>query len=229
MPLPVAYDSPAIRSTACHCCRVYWCWCAATNLFRGAHICNNNSGNGLYAIFVLLNTPMIYYQNTEDRRYNQRWYAKYLFPYIIAFLSLALIGQVIIQFWTVDNLNKVQGKIVNMQTRITGWRHQKFGKDTPDYSLVITLDNSHSYYITATTARENIVAVLRRGDSITIYYPTQLFKILSTGLYHQVTQVEYKGMILWSLDEQKQLNWVIMFFMAVLITLCSAGIRSWKK
>jgi len=158
------------------------------------------------------------WDNMSNRQFSQ----KYLFPFLIGFFSLLLIGQFYIQFMSVKQLNKVSGKILDLQTMVTGHLDNRgiVGRShRPIYSLAIGLDNLNTYYVEGDTVRQHMQEILHRGDTVTIYYPTTTLKILSVGFFHPVNQVERNGSILYSFQDQKKDSYVIMGFFIAIITL----------
>ena len=144
--------------------------------------------------------------------------AKYLVPAIICFLGVVLIGQLVSMFITVDQLNKVSGKIVNIETNIIEYTHHRFdAHDSPDYALVITLDNMQSYNIQETKVRFRLSSILKKGDYVTIYYPTSTLKILSAGFARDVSQIEKGKAVLYSWKDQQNEEWIIVGFLVLAI------------
>ena len=144
--------------------------------------------------------------------------AKYLLPVIIGFLGIVLIGQLITMFITVDKLNKVSGNVVDIETNIVGYTHHRFDThDEPNYALVITLDNMHSYNIQETNIRYRLSTILKKGDYITIYYPTTKLKILSVGFARDVSQLERGNEVLYSWKDQQNEEWFIVGLVVVAI------------
>lgn len=155
-----------------------------------------------------------------------------LFPYIIAFFSVLLVAQIIIQFISVDQLNKESGRILDLQTKITGhYRQRSVATSTykPMYALVIGLDDLNSYNIENTADRKMLGDILHKGDSVTIYSPTALIKVLSTGFFHPVSQIEQNGHVVYSFDEVKKENYVIISLYTGFILLLYFTWRFQKK
>jgi hypothetical protein len=146
--------------------------------------------------------------------------AKYIMPYVIGFFFLICFLQIVAQFITVDQLNKVSGKLTNMQTvlRSYGRRH------TPNYALVLTLDNGHEYDITDINAQEHLKQLLHVNEQVTIYYPTTLYKVLSTGFALPVSQVQVEEGVLYEFWGQKQ-QARLLIVMSIIIACVFWGLR----
>ena len=167
-----------------------------------------------------------------NKRAAQKKQFLFLLPYIIVFFSLLLAGQIIVQFINVNQLNKESGKILDLQTKITGYRRQKSVLGStykPMYSLVIGLDDLNSYNIENELDRKILGDVLHQGDSVTIYSPTTLIKVLSTGFFHLVSQIEQNGHVVYSLDKVKKENYVIIGLYTGFILLLFFTWRFQKK
>jgi hypothetical protein len=167
-----------------------------------------------------------------NKRAAQRKQFVFLLPYIIAFFSLLLVGQIIIQFTTVNQFKKESGRILDLQTKITGYRRQKSVLGStykPMYSLVIGLDDLNSYNVENEADRKMLGGILHKGDSVTIYSPTTLIKVLSTGFFHPVSQIEQNGHVVYSFDEVKKENYVIIGLYTGFILLLFFTWRFQKK
>jgi hypothetical protein len=171
------------------------------------------SSNHNSVIFIPPNYSHMFKTFYDDLTYLPRtkFSAKYTVPFIIGLLALVLVGQLATMFISVNQLNKVSGHIVDVETRIVSWTHHKGSfHDTPDYALVITLDNLHSYNVQETKTRFRLSSTLKNGDYVVIYYPTSTLKILSAGFARDVSQVERGNEVLYSWKEQQNDEWFIV-------------------
>ncbi|WP_158995465.1 hypothetical protein [Mucilaginibacter sp. L196] len=156
--------------------------------------------------------------------------AKYTVPFIVCFLGIVLIGQLLSMFVTVDQLDKVSGNIVNVETNIIGYTHHRFdAHDSPNYALVITLDNMQSYKIQEEKTRFRLGSILKNGDYVSIYYPTTMLKILSAGLARDVSQVERGNEVLYSWKDQQNEEWFIVGFLIVAISFFYWSIKYFRN
>ena len=154
--------------------------------------------------------------------------AKYVLPYVIGIFTSLLIGQIAGEFFTVKQLNKVSGKITNLETKAVSMsgRRGRFSNRL-NYALIITLNNNIPYYIEDDSARKELTILLHKGDDITIYYPTILFKILNAGFVHSVNQIERNGQVVYSFDKQKEMNYAVIFVFALFIGVFYVLRKSW--
>jgi hypothetical protein len=172
------------------------------------------------------------YASYNDKSATHKATAKYILPYVIGIFLLLMVGQIAGTFFTAKQLNKVSGKVVDLQTQIIGQiRHRGIVSTyTPDYALTITLDNGTAYYMQdADSTRQKLSTLLHSGDDVTIYTPTMLLKILNAGFVHDVSQVELGNQIVYNFDDQKKGNWVLAGICAVAAGIFFALRRSWLK
>jgi hypothetical protein len=152
----------------------------------------------------------VYTYTTPDQKYRN---AKYILPFVIGFFFLLSAGQIIGQFFKVDQLNKVSGKISDLQTRIRSYSKQSSGHK-PNYVLAIIV-NGKNYDVEDTAARSELSGLLHVDDEVTIYYPTVFYKILCSGFVHSVNQVELGTQIVYSFDDQKKQAYLLIIGFAV--------------
>ncbi len=144
-------------------------------------------------------------------------------PYIIAFFSLLLIGQIAVQFMSVKQLKKDSGVITDMGIRVISWSHSRGSNhDNPNYGLLIHLDNGHMYKIENTAYMNKLDTVLHEGNAVAIYHPTIMLKILSAGFCHNVSQLERGNEVLYSFEDEKKDGYVLMVLFAGM-----AGVLYW--
>ena len=141
----------------------------------------------------------------------RKFNAKYTVPALLVFLSCVLLGLLVTEMVPLRDLNKVSGRIIGMDTRVTSWTHRRYSsRDIPNYSLFITLDNDQYYKVQSDDARAKLGAALKYGDSVTIYYPTSTVKILSAGFADGISQIEHGTQVLCSWKEQQTGFWYII-------------------
>jgi hypothetical protein len=146
-----------------------------------------------------------------------------IIPYIVAFFSLLLVGQIIVQFINIKQLNKDSGVITDIGIRIISWGHSKSSNHNyPNYGLVIRLNNYHLYNIENAAYMNKLDTVLHKGNVVTIYHPTAILKVLSAGFCHNVSQLERGKEVLYSFDVQKKDGYILMVLFAAM-----AGVFYW--
>jgi len=91
--------------------------------------------------------------------------------------------------------------------------------DSPDFALVIALDNGMNYNVEEESARVKLSAILGEGDHVIIYYPTEILRILSVGYARDVSQVERNSQVLYSWKEQQTEEWFVVGMLAVVMAL----------
>ncbi|MEO6524864.1 MAG: hypothetical protein ABIN91_24475 [Mucilaginibacter sp.] len=152
----------------------------------------------------------MYTYTTPDQKYRN---AKYILPFVIGFFFLLSAGQIIGQFVKVDQLDKVTGKISELQTRIRSYSKQSSGH-RPNYVLAIIV-NGKNYDVEDTAARSKLSRLLHVDDEVTIYYPSVLYKILCSGFVHSVNQVELGNEVVYSFNEQKKQAYLLIIGFAI--------------
>jgi hypothetical protein len=156
--------------------------------------------------------------------------AKYTAPCLIFCLGIILLGQLIMIVEPLSQLNKASGRITDLTTRVLFYKTAKFSsQSTPTYGLVITLDNSHSYDIQDQSTMIRLEATLKLGDDIVIYYPTRAITIISAGLVEDVSQVERGSQTLYSWQEQKNEEWIIVGFLILAMGLFYGLMRHFRN
>lgn len=165
-------------------------------------------------------------QFNEDLTYlpKRKFNAKYTIPFLLIFLCCVLIGQILSMVVPLSRLNRAQGIIVNIETKIVSWHHSKGSfHEIPDYALVISLSNGRDYKIQDSKTMVKLNSTLKSGDNVIIYYPTKVLKILTAGFARDVSQVERGSTVLYSWKEQQTEEWfivgIVVLFMALLYWL----------
>jgi len=160
----------------------------------------------------------------------RKFSTKYTIPFIIFVCALLIIGQLIIQFIPVEQLNKVSGTITGLDTRITSYSHQRSTNTfIPSYSLVITLDNMRSYNLQETAYRNKLGPILHKGDQLTIYYPTTFCKVLSAGFIRDIAQIQSGNKVFYTWREQQKGNWLLIGMYTVALSFFYWFMRNIQK
>lgn len=149
-------------------------------------------------------------------------YALYL---AIFSLGLILLGELTAQVFSIRQLNKVTGKIIKIEARVTSYSSGssfRLRRGQPNYSLVITLDNHQYYDFDLSDDEWQIQDILHNDSVVTIYYPTVLYDLLSLNILefgHKGSQLEYKGHVLYRFNQQKRDSWLFTGLIAALIAV----------
>jgi hypothetical protein len=152
----------------------------------------------------------------------KKFSAKYTLPLLIALLCIVLIGLLITQFIPVDELNKVSGKVVTIERRVSSRSHNRTisgGAYTNNYALYVKLNNGQTYDIQDNNIFQQFEATVHKGDYLTIYYPTSTLRILSAGFARDVSEIDSSNQVLYSWKDQQKDNWFLIGFLAVVIAL----------
>ena len=143
--------------------------------------------------------------------------AKYFVYVILGFLCCVLAGQVIMMMIPLSALNKVSGRITSIDTIIISYTHHKYSGSSPDYAPVIRLSTHQSFPIQEIDAQASLYGVLKKGDYVTIYYPTTTLRIVSATLARDISQIERGGQVLYSWKGQQTGSWYVLVMLAVSI------------
>ena len=149
----------------------------------------------------------------------QKFNAKYIIPILLWILGLVLVGQVAFILTPLNQNNKVSGNIQALNIGIISYSTHKYSKATPDYGLLITLDNGVTYKIQDQTVIYDLHTSLKLGDRILIYYPTTTLLVLSAGLARDVSQVQRDNQVLYSWQGQQNEEWFIVGLLLLAIGL----------
>jgi len=161
---------------------------------------------------------------------SKQFSAKYILPVVVLIFGLLFMGQVIVQFLSVGQLYKVQGRLVNMETKITSYTHHRGQRgSTPDYSLILTLDNSHSYYIQYIPLMHKLDTALHVNDNITLYCSTKLIKAISLNLIADAPQIEQGNKVLFSFDEEKHRALVLVAVFGMMTAAFGLMMYFWRQ
>lgn len=149
----------------------------------------------------------------------QKFNAKYTVPVLLWVLGLVLVGQVIFILMPLSQNNRVSGNIQALNISIISYSTHRYTKATPNYGLLITLDNGITYDIQDHTVIYNLDASLKLGDHIIIYYPNTTLRVLSAGLARDVSQVQRGEQVLYSWKEQQHEEWFVVGFLLLAMGL----------
>jgi len=156
-----------------------------------------------------------------DRKHltKQKFNAKYTVPVLLWVLGLVLFGQVVFILMPLSQNNKVSGSVQALNISIISYTTHKYTKATPDYGLLITLDNGITYKIQEHTVIYDLNASLKLGDPIIIYYPTTILRVISAGLARDVSQVQRGNQVLYSWQRQQNEEWFVVGFLLLAMGL----------
>lgn len=143
---------------------------------------------------------------------------------LFSLFSLLLAGQLVAQLYTVNQLNKVSGKVIAKEIEKTGYTGGKYSKQ--QYSLVLTLDDhqfeTQPYNVDLDGSNQNIDDEIAVNDFVTVYCPTTLYNILSLDcldFVNRVNQVEKNGRVLSSFRHRQNGLWKFTLCLAIAVSL----------
>jgi hypothetical protein len=146
----------------------------------------------------------------------QKFNAKYTVPLLLWFLGLVLVGQLVFIFMPLKQNNEASGNIVALKIGILSYTSARFSNhSTPNYGLLITLDNGVTYDIENKSISYKVNASLKVGDYVVIYYPTKTINILSGGLASDISQLQKGNQVLYGWKEQQRQEWLVVLFILV--------------
>jgi len=160
----------------------------------------------------------------------ERIASKYIAYFFAALFTILLCGQLLAQLYTVRQLNKVSGKIIYTEQKVTGFGGGGRKRGEPQYSFIITLDNKQAYYIDLDGDNGNLIDILHKGDNVTIYNPTKLYNLLSLdGLdfERRVSQVEVDNKIVTSFAHHQKKARSLIAILLLGIALCCYFLYDW--
>jgi hypothetical protein len=170
------------------------------------------------------------YKPYTDNSATHKLVAQYILPYLMGLIALLIIGELAGQFFTLDQLQKTSGTITDVRTAVVSHtRNRTVAPSRANYALIVTLNNGSSYAMQDTTARTTLAPILHAGDNVTIYYPSLLYTIVNTGLVKPVEQLELDKKVVYSFDDEKKGNYVIIGFLTALLVVTYFWRRSWIK
>lgn len=170
------------------------------------------------------------YQPYTDNSANHKLIAQYIIPYLMGLIVLLIAGEVAGQFFTLNQLQKTSGTITDIRTAVVGHTNGRAGmKNRANYALILTLDNGSTYVVEDTVARTKLEPILHAGNNITIYYPSLLYTIVNTGFVKPIEQLELDKKVIYSFDDEKEGNYVIIGFLTALLVITYFWRRSWIK
>ena len=158
-------------------------------------------------------------------------FGKYLLIILIAAFIIVLCGQLVAQFFTVRQFEKITGTVIKREIRKTSYNAgNRFKNGDANYSLLVTLDNGHIYNIDLdqySTVEENV----KKGDNINIYIPTLIYNILSLDILESecgVMQVELGSNVVLSFDQHKRKAWSFICYTLIAIAVFFYMMRNLK-
>ena len=158
---------------------------------------------------------------------------KYILIGFISVFTLLLCGQLIAQFYSVRQLDKVIGKAVSTDIRRIPYTGRESRKSrAPNYSLFVTLDNGKVYNIETSDAVRGIDSAITTGKLVTIYNATTLYNLFSVDILdrgNRVSQVEVNNQVWYSFDSQQRKNRPAIFFFVLAIAAFSVFLYAYYK
>jgi hypothetical protein len=145
---------------------------------------------------------------------------KYILIGFISVFTLLLCGQLIAQFYSVRQLDKVIGKVVSTDIRRAPYAGGRKSSRSPNYTLFVTLDNGKVYNIKTNDTVRRIDSAITPGKLVTIYNPTTLYNLFSLDILDRgsrVSQVEANNQVWYSFDSQQRKNRPAIFFFVLAI------------
>ena len=177
----------------------------------------------------MLEPEKIYLNKISKSKYA----VKYLLYFIISILLVLFFAQLFAQLFTVNQLNKVTGKIIAQHERSTSYTAgTRRSGGSPNYSLILTLDNNQTYYIDLDDSNWGVQNTRYEGNIATIYTPTPLYNILSLDCLNYnngVSQCEINGVMLYSFKHRKQNNMQFMLYLAIVTIPFGYILFRWYK
>jgi hypothetical protein len=126
-------------------------------------------------------------------------------------LGVILCAELIAQFFSTQQLTKVTGKIMKIEAVASGsTSDDNWSRGKSSYSLVITLNNGRSCFFDLTSNEWTIQDILQKGNTVTVYYPTVLYDLLSVDILEfgrKGSQLEFNGHVLYNFNQQKRASW----------------------
>ncbi|MET3977600.1 hypothetical protein ABIB62_000166 [Mucilaginibacter sp. UYP25] len=105
--------------------------------------------------------------------YNNKQNTKHAIYFFLIVLITMLLAQLISQLYSVDQLNKITGNVIKVNTAITSYTFgSKNKKSVPVYSHIITFNDDTSYIIPQSVD-------VAQGDKLILYYPPALYRVLT--------------------------------------------------
>jgi hypothetical protein len=149
--------------------------------------------------------------------YEGQWkfFVKYFLPVFLILFSWVLIGNLIEINYRIDNLNKITGRIININEVQT-----LNSKKNQDYELRLYLNNYPNYFrITDNFKYQNIQNKLKFGDEVQIYFRPKYMVVFGFGKQRDVYQLESKNEILFDLDNRKRNSKGLMIISTIFLLI----------
>lgn len=122
-------------------------------------------------------------------------YALYV---MISLFCIILLGQLLVQLFSLKMMHKVSGRVVNKNIQIS-YISEGRNPRVPVYSLVLTLNDGHSYNVELNEENQDIVQLIYKGGNVNLYFPSALYNVLSLDIVNhgsRALQVEFEGEVL---------------------------------
>jgi hypothetical protein len=87
------------------------------------------------------------------------------------------------------------------------------------YSLFITIDSNKMFNIENRAFMRKVNKQVHKGDHITVYYPTGIYKILCFGFAHKANQLDLSNRVIFDFSNEKKQAWSLIEIDLVVIGL----------
>jgi len=157
---------------------------------------------------------------------------KYILIGFISFFTILLCGQLVAQFYSVRQLDKVIGKVVSKDIRRAPYAGGRKSSRSPNYTLFVTLDNGKVYNIKTNDTVKRIDSAITKGKLVTIYNPTTLYNLFSLDILDpgtRVSQVEANNKVCYSFANLQRNNRPAILFFALAIACFSTFLYAYYK
>jgi hypothetical protein len=118
---------------------------------------------------------------------------------VFAILTVLFSGQLFSQLYTVDQMNKATGTVVEKEIKVTSSiGGNKIAMAKRVYSLVLTLNNRRTYNIDFNDQNVGMEDAVSKGTKVSIWYPSLTYNILSLEILNygsRAVQFEAGGVV----------------------------------
>lgn len=123
----------------------------------------------------------------------------YALCFMVSLFSVMLLGQLLTQLFPLPMMPEVSGMVVDKHVEVTSYIGEGRSGRRPVYSLILTLNDGHSYNIELNEENQNIGQLIYKGGKVKLYLSTTLYNILSLDIVNhglRAVQVEFEGHVL---------------------------------
>ena len=152
---------------------------------------------------------------------------------VFTILTLLFSGQVLSQLFTVNQMDEFTGTVVQKEIKVTSSiGGSSRGKATPIYSLVLTLDNGHTYNIDFNGQNVGMEDAVAKGTKVSVWYPSVAYNILSLGIFNygsRAVQFEAGGVIYDRFTSHKEFRARLIWIFGGLLVFVIVAFLIWVK